>query len=285
MLRRLVWPVIGLLILLPLQVEAQSFERQVRNYLADAGGRLLSGYRSLDEVYTGALDDDDEEDIWITLAGGGDFAIVGVCDEDCGDVDLFLYDEDGDQIDSDASIDDEPVVEVTTNRSGDYRVRVRMYSCSVEPCFYAVGVYQRGGRRGGRGAGQFARNECSGGTFTQQACENLYNAWDEGLSDRGFELDEALIESSLDDDDEEEFWFELRRNQSYAFLAACDEDCQDIDLFVYDEDGDQIDSDVSLDAVPTIRVTPRRTADYRIRVRMYNCTTDPCYYVLGKFSR
>lgn len=101
------------------------------------------GYEETGDVYEGALDDDEEEDIWVTLRRNRSYSILSVCDEDCSDIDLFLYDDDGDQIDSDVSINEVPVVRETPNRTGEYRIRVRMYSCSTEPCYYAVGIYER----------------------------------------------------------------------------------------------------------------------------------------------
>jgi hypothetical protein len=39
---------------------------------------------------------------------------------------------------------------------------------------------------------------------------------------------------------------------SYLILGACDGDCGDVDIRLYDENGTEIDSDTSNDAVPFV---------------------------------
>ena len=58
-------------------------------------------------------------------------------------MDLFLLDRNGNELDSDTDVDSFPLVSFTPSYSGTYQVRVRMYECAVEPCFYSVGVYRR----------------------------------------------------------------------------------------------------------------------------------------------
>ena len=255
-----------------------SYARQARDNLDDAYDSQLAdrGFRATGELIEGSLDDSEDEDVWITLNGRGTYAIAAACDEDCSDIDLHLYDEDGNSIDSDMRVSQDPVVEVTTSRTEDYRVNVKMYNCDTEPCYYAMRVYRRGG--GGRGRD-------AGGSFAQRTRRALDRAFEDGLADRGYFESGDMFEGSLDEMEEEDVWISLRRNQSYAILAVCDEDCSDIDLYLYDEDGDQIDTDTSIDQEPVVRVTPRRNADYRVRVRMYSCDTEPCYYAFGVYER
>ena len=58
--------------------------------------------------------------------------IYASCDEDCFDVDLYLYSPSGRLVDSDTLDDDFPIV--TAPKAGDYRVEVIMYDCD-----YALG--------------------------------------------------------------------------------------------------------------------------------------------------
>jgi hypothetical protein len=256
------------------------WERQVGDYLSASADALADeGYREMD-VFTGSLDDSEDESVWIDLRGSSDYAIVGVCDNDCDDIDLYIYDEDGDEIDSDASTDDVPVLELSTRGSGEFRVRVRMFNCDTEPCYYAFGVYRRAG-----GNNRANNNNSSSGGPTSQVRRSLRNAYNDMLADRGFDPTDDQFDSSLDSSEEESHWVTLYRGDSYTFLGACDDDCGDLDLFLYDEDGDEVDSDVSTDAIPTVSVSPRRTGDYRIMARMYSCTVEPCYYSVGVYSR
>ena len=90
---------------------------------------------------TGGLDAGETEDVTVSFSGRGTFLLVGVCDQDCSDLDLELYDPSGRLLDSDVADDDVPVLAVEISRPGNYRLRVKMITCSVEPCNYGVGVY------------------------------------------------------------------------------------------------------------------------------------------------
>jgi hypothetical protein len=109
--------------------------RQVEGALAERG------YQRTGEVRTGSLTQGERESISLTLGAGLDFAIVGLCDNDCSDLDLRLYDQSGAEVDADIETDDSPVVELTPRSSGTYRVEIVMVSCSVSPCYYGLGVF------------------------------------------------------------------------------------------------------------------------------------------------
>jgi hypothetical protein len=77
----------------------------------------------------------------VTLQGGRSYKLVGVCDNDCSDLDITLYDSDGDVVDRDLLDDDKPVVSVSGKSSGRYRMNVSMAACSTGVCYYSVAVY------------------------------------------------------------------------------------------------------------------------------------------------
>ena len=60
-------------------------------------------------------------------------AVSAICDDDCYDIDLFLYDaETGDLVDSDTMEDAVPVV--IAPYEGNFWIEVMMVGCSLEPC-------------------------------------------------------------------------------------------------------------------------------------------------------
>jgi hypothetical protein len=78
-----------------------------------------------------------------TLIKGERYKMVGVCDNDCSDIDFELRDENGNLIDEDTAKDDIPIVEVTPIRTGKFTLRVSMQSCSNSAgCDYGVDVYR-----------------------------------------------------------------------------------------------------------------------------------------------
>jgi hypothetical protein len=117
---------------------------QVRRQLTTAGRSLAErGYTLSHDVSTGSLDQGATQDLTLSLDAGTQYQILGVCDNDCTDVDLTLYDAAGREVDSDLQVDDYPVVSVSPARSGRYRVHVSMATCSAEPCYFGVGVFAK----------------------------------------------------------------------------------------------------------------------------------------------
>jgi hypothetical protein len=115
---------------------------QVRRLLQEYGKQFEQrGYSMTHQIYTGSLNQSANEFVSVNLDIGTTYQIVGACDTDCSDLDLVLYDPNGNEIDNDLQLDDYPVVAVTPSRSGQYRVKVMMAKCSAEPCRYGLGVF------------------------------------------------------------------------------------------------------------------------------------------------
>ena len=117
-----------------------------QNYVNQRLGQIVRSMR--DDGYDqshlrtrGSLREGQTRTFTLRLTGGSRYVIGGVCDEDCSDLDLMFYDSRGNLLDEDNSTDDEPVVGVTAPRTGTYRVRVRMYACSAEPCAFGLVVF------------------------------------------------------------------------------------------------------------------------------------------------
>ena len=83
------------------------------------------------------------DNITINLRAGTSYGIVGVCDRDCRDLDIALFDNAGNLIASDLKNDDTPIITINPNRSGAYRIRVNMANCNANSCYYGVGAFGR----------------------------------------------------------------------------------------------------------------------------------------------
>jgi hypothetical protein len=115
---------------------------QVRRLLQQAGKTFEDrGYSMTHRIYTGSLNQSRNEMVALNLDIGTQYQIMGACDTDCSDLDFVLYDAAGNQIDDDVEMDDVPIVSVTPRRSGTYRVKVVMATCTAEPCRYGVAVF------------------------------------------------------------------------------------------------------------------------------------------------
>jgi hypothetical protein len=135
--------VLAALALVPGRLSAQSeWEQQVLDQIRITGEVFASeGYRLIGSAHTGSLYAQASQDFNLELQAGVHYVLVGVCDNDCADIDLSIFDNAGTQLDSDYEGDAYPVLEVTPSGTAAYRVHAYMASCDTEPCFYGVGVY------------------------------------------------------------------------------------------------------------------------------------------------
>jgi hypothetical protein len=134
----------------PTSVVAQSSEynrqldeqlRQSRSQYLPAGQSLVRG------PLGGSLDEGATINYSFQLVAGRSYTILGVCDNDCSDLDITMYDPQGNEVAQDVLTDDKPVASHTARRSGRYRATISMASCSTGACFYAVAAYGTGGGR------------------------------------------------------------------------------------------------------------------------------------------
>jgi hypothetical protein len=112
---------------------------QIKEVARKAG---FSGYTLIDS-YGEKLQDNSSASLPLTLAQGIDYTILGVCDEDCGDIDLSLYDENRNLISSDNQQDSLPVVNATPQWSGDFYLEVGMQNCPAPYCYYGIGLFKK----------------------------------------------------------------------------------------------------------------------------------------------
>lgn len=101
------------------------------------GGR---GYTLADFEHDGQLGASGSERIPIHLTSGTS-QVVGLCDNNCSDMDLELIDSGGKIVASDLEKDDFPIVTVT--QSGDYSLLVKMVKCNTATCNYELRVWRK----------------------------------------------------------------------------------------------------------------------------------------------
>jgi hypothetical protein len=104
-----------------------------------------SGYARAAGPFVGALASRQSRRYVITLRAGQDYRIAGVCDSRCGDIDLRLYDPNGNQVAQDVLNDSVPTLAIRPPATGPHTVEVDMYQCTAapDPCWYAFNVYSR----------------------------------------------------------------------------------------------------------------------------------------------
>ncbi len=124
----------------PLDPWVRQVHLQLWMYRVDLGLTDLSH-----NVVTGSLDAGERETVMAELEGGSHYTLLAVCDNDCTDVDLRVKTRSGTTLDEDLELDDFPLCEISVAGEGTmmFEVEVIMVDCDVEPCRYAVAVFER----------------------------------------------------------------------------------------------------------------------------------------------
>jgi hypothetical protein len=68
-------------------------------------------------------------------------------------------------------------------------------------------------------------------------------------------------------------------NEYYLVAGGC-EDAYDVDIAVFDENGNLISQDEDEESVAVARVMPKWTGTFFVKVTMYNSTADGAHFVL-----
>lgn len=129
--------------LTPAPSAAQSYANTVWTQLQSVYDQASNnGYSSKHYLLSTLVDNG--TDSWnFSFEGGAEYQIVGVCDEDCSDLDLTIKTSSGTVIDSDTSSDDIPIVTIRPPGNGQYTIEAKMYDCSSEPCYYGIGLFKK----------------------------------------------------------------------------------------------------------------------------------------------
>ncbi|MDF0553389.1 hypothetical protein [Kamptonema sp. UHCC 0994] len=77
----------------------------------------------------------------------------------------------------------------------------------------------------------------------------------------------------------------LYPNIEYIFVAACDENCKDLNLALKDLSGEVVATSENVDSLPVITFTPPSESEYQIGAKPGECTTAKgCNFGMGIFA-
>ena len=122
----------------------QRWERQVHDRVQRAITAIGTSSRAAVVERAGMLNTDESGSFQATLARGTPYVIIGVCDDDCGRLQLTLLKPGGSEIATDRNSESLPTLHFTSDTSMAYRIRVTMEGCRWNPCWYAVAVIPLG---------------------------------------------------------------------------------------------------------------------------------------------
>jgi hypothetical protein len=85
----------------------------------------------------------ESDSVSLTLQPGIRYVVLGICDEDCADLDFHLLDPTGKEVLTDIRSDNRPLVSIVPPAGGAYQLKVSMVKCSTPPCYYALQVMEK----------------------------------------------------------------------------------------------------------------------------------------------
>jgi len=123
------------------RAQASKWRDQVTEQVDHAAKLLKERGFAKTDIFDGSLDHEGSQSLTLPLRAGRQYAILGVCDVDCKDLDLRLFGLNDIQLEADVEEDDVPVIMFTPERDGKFRIKVTMAECETSPCFYGVGLF------------------------------------------------------------------------------------------------------------------------------------------------
>lgn len=131
------------LALLPARGDAQSHAQLVWNQLQERHNSLIKDGYGVTRYLIGSLDDSRTDTWTMHFNAGRTYTVSGACDADCRDIDIEVTDLNGKVIVSDTQVSDLPQVSFDVHSTGDLRVKITMYQCSANPCFWGLGIWSK----------------------------------------------------------------------------------------------------------------------------------------------
>jgi hypothetical protein len=132
-----------LLCVVPTRGISQSHAELVWNQLQTHHTTLVKEGYGVTRYLVGVLNNDRADTWTFQFTAGRTYRIIGACDADCRDIDLEVTGLDGKVIVKDNADDDLPVVTFDVTGTGDLKVKVSMYRCAEEPCFWGLGIWSK----------------------------------------------------------------------------------------------------------------------------------------------
>ncbi|MBY0562550.1 MAG: toll/interleukin-1 receptor domain-containing protein [Hyphomonadaceae bacterium] len=125
-------------------VQTQDYGQQVLDRLATVEQAFVQqGFQRVSDPVHGQLRQGEYSNTPATLEVGYDYRIIGVCDNDCADFNLILYDQNNVIVSQDVLTDATPIVSAAPQWSGPFTAQAVMQNCTVQPCYYALVLYGR----------------------------------------------------------------------------------------------------------------------------------------------
>lgn len=265
------------------------------------------------EIRIGQLVEPDDETFTFKVDPGKAYVAFGACDDSCSELSLAAREKGGAFIDNSSGQDnDHPLIAIEDFKGDEITIEATMFECDADPCVFGIALAETGAARSSRTADPIALldllfSDSSRGTTTTGNSNSVDNEpADAELSDEAraalvaalrkrvpefFEQSDDILTGKLKSGEHKQWQYEVDPGGIHEIYAICD-DCGNLDLFAYDEDGNKLGSDTDSDSKPALEITSdswpreRRSGKQKliIDVRMISCSKNACGYSVGTFK-
>ncbi|MBL7798360.1 MAG: PPC domain-containing protein [Saprospiraceae bacterium] len=263
-----------LLVLLTLQTLSAQAQREcgppkyMRQSLANVivKGILLNGlsemgYNKDVSIMGTYMPEGEQVGFTTTLNAGTLYAFVGGGDDDVTDLDIYLYNERGTEVARDAKADNSPIVTYTPTTTGRYTVRVKMYSTRTAGSFASMLIMSNRGYNipvntlKSAISDLFSAVETICNNSTKMGYLSTTNQW--AMFGCVLEDGGSTTVSSI----------KLSGTRRSVIVGGGDQNAFDVDLFLYDAQGNLLKKDEATDAHPLLIYSASATPEYQLKMK------------------
>lgn len=199
-----------------------------------------------------------------TLPTGKQLLFIGGGDDDATDVDIKIYNSDGDLVKEDAGTDNSPVVKFKTNSDETYTIELRLYTTTSTGSFCCI---------------SFLEEEAPGVPMAnmEQAMASVIdygNKVNEKFSVRFHDMDNQWCLYGVNQASGESNTCNNMSmgSEKHFYIAAGDNNLEDADLYLLDADDEVIVKDAENDAVPLMRQETYESVRYQLKIKNVKST-------------
>jgi len=203
------------------------------------------------------IDDENSISYYLDLEPGY-YYFVAEGGEDTEDIDMYVYDSDGYELASDTMADNYPICEIELRYPDEIEIEIVAYSFYGREyedyfCFVAAAEYDE----------DYGREE----SYLSDDLEEILDYWEDWVDDSGYELVYSDT-GYLSRENSEFYTIDLTRGMYHVYAESLNEE-DDIDLYVWDEYGEEIQSDTLADNYPICSFNLRSAETVEIEVAPY----------------
>ena len=252
-------------VLFPREASGQTPVDRIHAFMESA-----SGFNLLGDIQRGILRTNDTMSIAVTLLEGAEYMVVAYCGEDCGNLDLTLLDASGVEVQSDRLPDTEPILALSAEETGEFKILAQTGECPEPGYYVAVGIMGSTDEPGAiPGEDMSGRLEIFGMEVKNLGFKKV------GQEARGGLKNEEAIQIPIP----------LQKGMEYRIAGTCDLDCFDLDLAIFDPQGQEVTGDFLEDDFPILGLIPDNTGVFQLEVIMVACGLEPCAFRTVAYSR